>query len=287
MSEAHEEVGQRFTHVLLDRVHTASTAADLARVDRAMRTLREEAAPPARAPSFVGRVSWLAAAALVLAVAWWSTGPGASVAAAAVVERALETVRVSGDRHYRLTAQLSGGEERRVADLYLRGGDRFTARLPRRGGGVAWAGYDGSVAWRVPAPPRLPVRVSDDAALVRARLGERGTDLPFLELESALVAMRDRFDLSDVAEPPLGGAPDPTLHYVRATARDDTPADLPAQIDLAVRRRDGVVEALVVTPAPPHPARRIVFRLLDEEPRADRWYGFEAHTEPGRDVRRF
>ena len=59
------------------------------------------------------------------------------------------------------------------------------------------------------------------------------------------------------------------------------------QIDLAVRRVDGVIQSLVATREPSLRPQRLILRLLDEEARPDGWYGFEAHIAPGRRVRRY
>ncbi|MEL6428922.1 MAG: hypothetical protein AAFZ87_06965 [Planctomycetota bacterium] len=296
MSAEHDEVRQRFAHALLERVHGDAESTDRERVQRALGAipggdLRDGARRASRAGTTARRIGgWvprLVAAGLALAVVWWAAGPGAPPAAASVVERALAAVRSNDDRHYSIAADDGGDELRPVADVYIRGGDQFALRFARPGGRSMWTGYDGIEGWRIPAPSRMAVRVSSDPAVMKARILDRNSDLPFLELESALVTIRDLYVLSTVSEPALGGAPDPSLLHVRAIADDRTPPDMPRQIDLAVRREDGVIQSLVASRESSLRPRLLILRLLDEEARPDGWYGFEAHIAPGRRVRRY
>ena len=160
-------------------------------------------------------------------------------------------------------------------------------RAERTEGRVFRAGYDGELAWMIPPPSSRPVWISENAAAARAWLAGRGSHLPFLQLERILVDVRDRFDLSDLLELPPGAPGDPDYSGVRATARRKQKESLPETIDMVLRRDTGTVHHLVATWKLPTGRYTATYRLLDEEVRRDDWYGYEAHTQPGRRVRQW
>jgi hypothetical protein len=234
----------------------------------------------------------VSACALLGLIGLWSNGNRDS-AAAAVVERSLESALQEKDRSYRVTVDVrrpDGADRTLHATLDVRGGDRFVLVQPALlGPGEVRIGRDGQTAWLV---PRLgPVFVAEDLAGLEARWGLEPPSTPYLQIATILRRMRGQYDLTDAPSPSdlaPGSASAPSCRTIVGTLRHAV-AGWPSRIEICVEQTTGNARRLELTwtrradePGP----RRVLFELTDESPRPDAHYGHAAHHAPDRHVLR-
>ena len=142
----------------------------------------------------------LAAAVMFLTAAFWWL-PAGRVNAATELERLIALEPDSTDRTYRivnLDPYPEQAEERRPpidgAILYVRQPDKYMLRRTFPDGSVFLTGCDGRRNWAV--PPDGAVRVSGDPQRFRGPLPGHHYGLPFVNLKSDLMQLREAYDLA-------------------------------------------------------------------------------------------
>ena len=142
----------------------------------------------------------LAATIMMMMVAfWWQ--PMGRLNAATELDRLIALEPDSTDRTYRITnldPYPEQAEERRPpidgAILYVRQPDKYMLRRTFPDGSVFLTGCDGLRSWAV--PPDGAVRVSGDPQRFRGPLPGHQYGLPFVNLKSDLMQLREAYDLA-------------------------------------------------------------------------------------------
>jgi len=143
----------------------------------------------------------LAATVMILTAAfWWQ--PAGRVNAATELDRLIAIEPDSTDRTYRITNLdpfPEQAEERRPpidgAILHVRQPDQYLLQRQFSGGSLFLTGCDGRRSWAL-APDGAPVRVSRDLQRFRGPLPGHQYGLPFVNLKSDLLQLREAYDLA-------------------------------------------------------------------------------------------
>lgn len=183
----------------------AAKFAEAARLhDRLACLCRSRATEPASAPRTARRWGRLAVAVLAASVvfALWLWSPTRQVNAADELQRLIDAPHPPIDRVYRIDSldpNPAPTEPRQPpidgATLYVRAPDRYVLVRRFPDGRPYVTGYDGERNWDVP-PGAAPVRLSRDPLRFRWALPGHQHGIPFADLRSDLVQLRDAYTLS-------------------------------------------------------------------------------------------
>ncbi|MFO0909464.1 MAG: hypothetical protein U0794_14110 [Isosphaeraceae bacterium] len=286
---AHEpEFARRFALAALlhDRLRDrfredAATQADRPEVDQP--TLRRPRGNVRRVALAAGSAALVVA--LVLLVR--SVGDQQANAAEAALGRLIEAQTRVGDRSYRIIALDSAastvepvpprGRPRPTIDgalLHVGGDGRYV--LVRQPGQPAEfvTGCDGREAWAV--PPDGPVRVSADIARFRGAVPGEQQGLPFLDLSSALVRLREAYDLSLDEGPPAR-----LVAHKRSSAHRG-----PRDVTIGFDSSTGVIWTLRMDGMPQAQGgpRSVALELVERRDLGSAFFGHSAHHVPDRQV---
>lgn len=156
----------------------------------------------------LGLVSGLVALAAVVFVAVWSSDPP-QANAATELDRLIDRASDGRDRSYAirsLDARPEQPEERRPpidgATLHIRPPDRYVLVRKFSDGRPFVTGSDGEKSWSV--PPAGTVRVSGDPLRFRGPVPGHQHGIPFVNLRSDLVQLRDAYTVSPLGSDAFG-----------------------------------------------------------------------------------
>jgi hypothetical protein len=203
--------------VKADPANTAEFATAVRLHDRLRAAFAPATLPPLR-PAVPGtdpsrRVGWLVGLAAVLlfglyALWWLSPTP---MTAAAELDRLIEGSAGSGDRTYVIRTLDSAPEQfddRRPpidgATLHVRSPDRYLLVRKFPDGRPFATGCDGERSWSVPPAGAGAVRVSGDPLRFRGPLPGHQHGIPFVNLRSDLVQLRDSYTVTPLPQDASG-----------------------------------------------------------------------------------
>ncbi|VTS05355.1 hypothetical protein [Tuwongella immobilis] len=155
-------------------------------------------------------VSGLVALAAVVFVAVWSSNPP-QASAATELDRLIERADEGRDRSYRIrtldAAPEQPGERRPPIDeatLHVRQPDQYVLVRKFPDGRLFVTGSDGEKSWSVPPVGAGAVRVSGDPLRFRGPVPGHQHGVPFADLRSDLVQLRDAYVVSPLGQDAAG-----------------------------------------------------------------------------------
>lgn len=235
---------------------TPENAAEFAEVVRLHDRLRSSfstAAPPRQATlprRRWRRVGWLTGLAALLLfglfAVWWLTPT--PLTAAAELDRLIERSEAGGDRTYVIHTLDSTPEQfddRRPpidgATLHVRSPDRYVLVRKFPDAREFVTGCDGELSWS--APPSGAVRVSSDPLRFRGPLPGHQHGIPFVNLRSDLVQLRDAYTITPLPSDSVGR---------RGLLAEKKSAEFrgPRRVELWYDPASGVIQRMVFTGMP-------------------------------------
>lgn len=228
-------------------------------------------------------VSGLVAVVAVVFVAVWSSNPP-RVSAATELDRLIDRATDAGDRSYlirNLDARPEQTEERRPpiggATLHVRRPDQYVLIRKFPDGRPFVTGSDGENSWSV--PPNGAVRVSGDPLRFRGPVPGHQHGIPFADLRSELVQLRDAYVVT-----PLGsdGAGNRGLLAMKKSAEYRGPN----RVELWYGATTGVIHRMVFVGMPK--ARggpdSVAVELLEQRELGNDFFRHQAHHAADRRV---
>ncbi len=233
-----------------------------------------------RRMSLVGGLAALVA--LALTVLWWSELTPAT--AAAELNRLIDASASLRDRTYRITSldpNPAPIEERQApidgAILYIGPPDKYVLVRRFPDGRIYLTGFDGEHNWA--APPDGAVRLSRDPLRFRWALPGHQHSIPFADLRSDLVQLRDAYTISRLdrdAEGRLGLRAEKKSREYRG----------PKRVDIWYDPASGVIHRMVFEglPLARGGPRSVAVDLLEERELGADFFKHQAHHGPDRRV---
>lgn len=241
------------------------------------------ASPPRRLWRRVGLAGAVAALVALAFLTLWGGGP-ASVNAATELNRLIEEASKAPDRSYiihNLDAQPEVPEERRPpidgAILCVRPPDQYVLIRKFPDGRPFVTGSDGERSWSV--PPSGAVRVSADPLRFRGPVPGHQQGIPFANLRSDLVQLRDAYVVATLGTDAAGRRG--LLAEKKSTAYRG-----PNRIELWYDTRTGVIERMVFDGMPQARGgpNRVAVELLEQRDLGADYFRHESHHGPDRRV---
>lgn len=232
-----------------------------------------------RRASLMGGVAALVT--IAVAALWWSSAP--QVSAGTELDRLIEKADTR-DRSYvihNLDAWPEQPEDRRPpidgAILHVRQPDQYVLIRKFPDGQLFVTGSDGEHSWAV--PPRGAVRISNDVLRFRGPVPGHQHGIPFLNLRSDLVQLRDAYVITAL-EPDVSG-----MRGLRAERKSRAYRG-PRRVELWYDRGTGVIHRMVFHGMPR--ARggpdSVSVELLNQRELGADFFKHEAHHAPDRRV---
>ncbi len=273
----------QWMHALL-RTRYEQRAGDPARENRVARVLDQieaERSGWTTRTRWIGRVSLVLAASLMLMAGWWIWDSPPS--AMAEFERVRQAMLDDTPRRFRVEMEFQGLVATRTlpGELTVRGARQFVFRGQLPLGREFLIGLDGNVGWGV--PPVGPVVVSPDPALLQ-RWAERfpGRVHPqFLHIDTVLARMATDYELKH------GRAADKRRVVIEGTRRATLPPRFPDEVRLEADYETGVIQHLEMKwtrqrPVP-HP-KRITLQFEKEVQVESSWFSHRQHHDESQPV---
>ncbi|MFO0910943.1 MAG: hypothetical protein U0794_21815 [Isosphaeraceae bacterium] len=216
-------------------------------------------------------------------LALWSFFP-TQLNASTELDRIIAQAEISNDRSYRiqnLDARPETTDDQKPpidgATLDVRPPNQYVLTRRYPDGRVFVTGSDGERSWAV--PPAGPVHVSDDPMRFRGPVPGHQHGIPFTNLRSDLVQLRDAYDLSVLPTRPDG------LRGLRAVKKSAGYRG-PRRVDLWYDARSGIIQEMNFGGMPQ--ARggpdSVAVRLQSQAALAPDHFGHEAHHASDRPV---
>jgi hypothetical protein len=272
---------------LYDRLHNLVQAKQAIKPAMNAPTARIVSPPSGRSKISSRRVAvaagGLAALAAIVLVAWWG-GDATPLSAAAELNRLIDASGALPDRTYRITSLGPGPkpiEARQApidrATLYIRSPDKYVLVRRFSDGRVYATGFDGQRNWS--APPDGAVRLSHDPLRFRWALPGHQHGIPFADLRSDLIELRDAYTLSRIAPDASG------RHGLRAEKKSHEYRG-PNRVDVYFDINSGVVHRMVFDGLPQARGgpKSVAVELIEQRPLGDDFFQHDAHHAAGRRV---
>ncbi len=245
-----------------------------------------KAGPAVRSGRLWRRVSVMTGLAALVAVAlfavWWTIAT--PVNAATELNRLIDASASLPDRTYRITSldpAPAAIEERQApidgATLYIRAPDRYVLVRRFSDGRVYTTGYDGERNWAV--PPDGAVRLSRDPLRFRWALPGHQHGIPFADLRSDLVQLRDAYVVTRLKAD--GGG----RRCLRAEKKSREYRG-PNRVDVWYASTTGVIQRMVFEGLPQARGgpRSVAVELLEQRDLGKDWFYHQTHHASGRRV---
>lgn len=228
-------------------------------------------------------VSGLVAFVAVVFVAIWMSNPP-QASAATELDRLIQTATDAGDRSYvirNLDARPEQLEERRPpidgATLHVRRPDQYVLVRKFPDGSPFLTGSDGEKSWSV--PPNGAVRVSGDPLRFRGPVPGHQHGIPFSDLRSDLVQLRDAYIVT-----PLGS--DAAGKHGLLAIKKSAEYRGPNRVELWYDPASGVIHRMVFAGMPK--ARggpdSVAVELLERQELGNDFFKHQSHHAAGRRV---
>ncbi len=270
--------------------HEARLFAEAVRMHDALRNafrLTDEVETRPRSNRSPSRRAWQPMAVLtgitasVVFIVWWAFS--SRVNAAGELERLIQSPSVSADRTYRITkldgeAETPKGRQAPLdgATLHVRSPDKYVLIRRFADGRKFVTGFDG--VWNWSAPPDGAVRLSQDPWRFRGPLPGHHHGIPFADLRSDLVEIRDAYHLRRLSI--VGGLNGLTAERKSPEHRG------PRRVELWYDANTKVVRRMVFTGLPQ--ARggpsSLAVDLIEQAPLAADFFQHHSHHAPDRRV---
>lgn len=255
---------------------------------------QDEQLPPVPKPASAARrsvLSMVTAACVLLFVGliFWKVGSTPAIAAAAEMQRIIETNATLESRTYRISSldssededlPVRGGQKPPLdgALLHVRGSDEYVLERFFSDGTRFITGSDGQTAWAI--PPRGRVRVSSDSERFRGAVPGQQHSIPFIDMRASLEQLADAYDLH--VEQTIA---DDGTRQLDAVRRLDASGG-PKEVTIWYDAESGVIQRMQLSRLPRNQGgpRSVVLELVEQRELDDEFFQHSSYHSPDREV---
>lgn len=285
-------------HGLLTDMSRRFPAEDEMRVDSVMQAIEEPVAPE-KSTSW----SWLfgrpkqtafTATAMIACVAliFIFQGINPTEAAAASLERIIAVAQQSIDRTYTIQvideypASTPRNEKQGNIDgaiLHVRGPDKYVLIRELKDGRQRLTGCDGTESWAMREDG--PVHVSSDLNRFRGGLPGEQQDLPFINLQSQLMQLREKYFVESLPE--AGREFEGRAMMGLVCLRKSHEVRGPKRVEIWADRETGGIHRMLMDNLPRGKGgpRSVMIQLTEESELPENFFSHTAHHESGRKIK--
>ena len=285
-------------HGLLTDIGRRFPAEDDMRVDAVMQAIGEPVAPEKSASW-----SWLfgrpkrtafAATAMVACVAliFIFQGINPTKAAAASLERIIAVAQKNSDRTYTIrvideySVSTPKSEKQGNIDgaiLHVRGPDKYVLIRELKDGRQRLTGCDGTESWAMREDG--PVHVSSNLNRFRGGLPGEQQDLPFINLQSQLIQLKEKYFVESLPESGREFNGRPMMGLV--CLRKSNEVRGPKRVEIWADRETGDIHRMLMDNLPRGKGgpRSVMIQLTEESELPENFFSHTAHHESGRKIK--